>query len=241
MHLIKLDAIDSTNDYLRRLIRENKPEKPTVVSSQYQQKGKGQRGKSWSSQAGKNLMFSLYIPNLSFASNAVFKVHKLVSVCLLEWLLSFKIPKTSIKWPNDILSGDHKLAGILIESSSNRSIANSIIIGVGLNVNQIEFQNLPYATSMQLLTAQKYDIDELLISLTNELIQNLTNPTQNFEQIYQKSIYGLGQKRYFRSNRKEFEAVIQSVNPAGKLVVKTPSAELAFDVKELQFVHVADQ
>jgi BirA family biotin operon repressor/biotin-[acetyl-CoA-carboxylase] ligase len=241
MHIIKLDAIDSTNDYLRRLIRENKPEKPTVVSSHFQHKGRGQRGQAWSSQAGKNLMFSLYLPNFSFASNAVFMVHKLVSVCLLEWLSSFQIPKTSIKWPNDILSGDHKLAGILIESSSYRSMTNSIVIGVGLNVNQIEFQNLPYATSMQLLTAKNYDIDELLFSLTNRLIQYLTNPAQNFEQIYQKSIYGLGRKRLFRSDHKEFEGVIQAVNPEGKLVVRTAAAERLFDVKELQFLHVADQ
>ena len=117
MYVIKLDAIDSTNDYLRKLILEKKPTTPTVVMSQYQKKGKGQRGQVWTSQAGKNLMFSLYMPNFTLPTKEVFSINKIVSVCLLHWLSSFQIPNICVKWPNDILSGDSKLAGILIEST----------------------------------------------------------------------------------------------------------------------------
>jgi BirA family biotin operon repressor/biotin-[acetyl-CoA-carboxylase] ligase len=171
MYVIKLDAIDSTNDYLRKLILEKKPTTPTVVMSQYQKKGKGQRGQVWTSQAGKNLMFSLYMPNFTLPTKEVFSINKIVSVCLLHWLSSFQMPNICVKWPNDILSGDSKLAGILIESNVLQSTAHSIIIGIGLNVNQVEFQNLPNATSMQLLTGTNYDINTLLLSLTAKLIE----------------------------------------------------------------------
>ena len=241
MHIIKLDAIDSTNDYLRKLILEKKPTTPTVVMSQYQKKGKGQRGQVWTSQAGKNLMFSLYLPNFTLPTKEVFSINKIVSVCLLHWLSSFQIPNICVKWPNDILSGDSKLAGILIESNVLQSTANSIIIGIGLNVNQVEFQNLPNATSMQLLTGTNYDIDTLLLSLTTKLIECLTHPIKNCNDDYHKYLYGLGQSRFFLKDNKTFEGIIQSVNSEGKLVLETTAGEQVFDVKELQFVHVADQ
>ena len=241
MHLIKLDAIDSTNDYLRKLILEKKPTTPTVVVSQYQKKGKGQRGQVWTSQAGKNLMFSLYMPNFALPTKEVYSINKIVSVCLMHWLSSFKIPNICVKWPNDILSGDSKLAGILIESNVLQSTANSIIIGVGLNVNQVEFQNLPNATSMQLLTGKSYDIDALLFSLTTRLIECLTPPLKYCNDDYHKYLYGLGQSRLFLKDNKTFEGIIQSVNSEGKLVLETTAGMQVFDVKELQFVHVADQ
>ena len=241
MHIIKLDAIDSTNDYLRKLILEKKPTTPTVVVSQYQKKGKGQRGQVWTSQAGKNLMFSLYMPNFTLPTKEVFSINKIVSVCLLHWLSSFKIPNICVKWPNDILSGDSKLAGILVESNVLQSTANSIIIGVGLNVNQVEFQNLPNATSMQLLTGKSYDIDALLFSLTTRLIECLTPPLKYCNDDYHKYLYGLGQSRLFLKDNKTFEGIIQSVNSEGKLVLETTAGMQVFDVKELQFVHVADQ
>ena len=241
MFIIKLDAIDSTNDYLRKLILEKKPTTPTVVMSQYQKKGKGQRGQVWTSQAGKNLMFSLYMPNFALPTKEVYSINKIVSVCLLHWLSSFKIPNICVKWPNDILSGDSKLAGILIESNVLQSTANSIIIGVGLNVNQVEFQNLPNATSMQLLTGKSYDIDALLFSLTTRLIECLTPPLKYCNDDYHKYLYGLGQSRLFLKDNKTFEGIIQSVNSEGKLVLETTAGMQVFDVKGLQFVHVADQ
>ncbi|MFL2595316.1 MAG: biotin--[acetyl-CoA-carboxylase] ligase [Flavobacteriaceae bacterium] len=241
MHIIKLDAIDSTNDSLRKLILEKKPTTPTVVVSQYQKKGKGQRGQVWISQAGKNLMFSLYMPNFTLPTRRVFSINKIVSACLLHWLSSFQIPNICVKWPNDILSGDSKLAGILIESNVLQSTVNSIIIGVGLNVNQVEFQNLPNATSMQLLTGKNYDIDTLLLSLMTRLIESLTPPLKNCNDDYHKYLYGLGQSRLFLKDNKTFEGIIQSVNSEGKLVLETTAGMQVFDVKELQFVHVADQ
>ena len=240
MHIIKLDATDSTNDYLRQMILDTTLTTPTVVWSMFQKKGKGQRGNVWTSPRGKNLMFSLYIPNLSRSADQLFSIHKIVSVCLADWLLSLQIPNISVKWPNDILSGDKKLAGILVESSVQKSTAKSIIIGMGINVNQIQFPQLPNATSMRLCTAKTYDLNTLLMSVVPKIIEGLTLPGKDWDDAYQQSLYGLNQKRRFVSGKHEFEGVIRSVSLEGKLVIETEVGEKLFDVKELQFVHIAD-
>ena len=240
MQVIKLDATDSTNDHLRQMMLANKLTTPTVVWSLFQKKGKGQRGQVWTSQAGENLMFSLYIPNLSRIADQLFSIHKIVSVCLADWLLSLQIPNISVKWPNDILSGDKKLAGILVESSVQKSTTKSIIIGMGINVNQIQFPQLPNATSMRLCTAKSYDLNTLLLSFLPKLIEGLTNPGKDWDTAYHQSLYGLNQNRRFMSGKYEFYGIIRSVTPDGKLVLETETGEQLFEVKELQFVHIAD-
>ena len=241
MHIIKLDATDSTNDYLRQMILDNTLTTPTVVWSLFQKKGKGQRGQVWTSPAGENLMFSLYIPNLSRNADQLFSIHKIVSVCLAEWLISLQIPNITVKWPNDILSGDKKLAGILVESSVQKSTAKSIIIGTGINVNQIQFPQLPNASSMRLCTAKTYDLNTLLLSFIPKLIEGLTHPGKDWDTTYHQFLYGLNQKRRFMNGKHEFYGIIRSVTPDGKLVLGTETGEQLFEVKELQFVHIVDQ
>ena len=240
MQLIKLYATDSTNDYLHQMILNNKLTTPTVVWSLYQKKGRGQRGQVWTSREGENLMFSLYIPNLTRRTDKLFSIHKIVSVCLIDWFLSLQIPNISVKWPNDILSGDKKLAGILVESSVQKSTAKSIIIGMGINVNQIQFPQLPNATSMRLCTAKTYELNTLLLSVVPKLIEGLTLPEKDWDTAYHQSLYGLNQTRWFVSGKHEFQGIIRSVSPEGKLVLETETGEQLFELKELQFVHVAD-
>ena len=240
MQIIKLDATDSTNDYLRQMILDTALTTPTVVWSMFQKKGKGQRGNVWTSPRGKNLMFSLYIPNLSRNADQLFSINKIVSVCLADWLLSLQIPNISVKWPNDILSGDKKLAGILVESSVQKSTTKSIIIGMGINVNQIQFPQLPNATSMRLSTAKSYDLNTLLLSFLPKLIEGLIHPGKDWDTAYHQSLYGLNQNRRFMSGKYEFYGIIRSVTPDGKLVLETETGEQLFEVKELQFVHIVD-
>jgi len=223
------------------MLLTNKLTTPTIVWSLFQKNGKGQHGKFWTSQAGKNLMFSLYIPNLICDADQLFSIHKIISVCLLDWFLALQIPNISVKWPNDILSGDKKLAGILVESSIHKSTAKSIIIGIGINVNQIQFSQLPNATSMRLRTAKNYNLDTLLLSLAPKLIEGLTFSSKDWNATYQKYLYGLNQKRRFVSGKHEFNGIIRSVTPDGKLVLKTETGEQLFKVKELQFVYINDQ
>ncbi|KKL27866.1 hypothetical protein LCGC14_2380850, partial [marine sediment metagenome] len=116
MHLIKLDATDSTNAYLRRLLLSTVPEDYTVVSAKQQTQGRGQMGTHWESEMDKNLTFSLLRRDLSIPADQGFILNICVSMALYAVLHRIKLPDLSIKWPNDILSGTSKIAGILIEN-----------------------------------------------------------------------------------------------------------------------------
>ena len=137
MKLIKLNAIDSTNEYIK--INKSIFDKEMVCIYTFNQTmGKGQRGRNWESEPYKNLCVSFYSLLSKKASKDIFfKLNMIVSLKMIRILKKYSIPKLSIKWPNDILSENKKIAGILIETSLKNGRLNDFIIGIGLNVNQI--------------------------------------------------------------------------------------------------------
>jgi len=241
MHLIKLNATDSTNDALRILLSKNHSAKPTIVWALHQKNGKGQSGNVWTSSAGENLTFSLCIPSVTLPVDQLFELNKQVAVCLASWFLLHKIKNIYVKWPNDILSGNQKIAGILIETSVHKAVAKSIVIGIGINVNQLYFPNLPHAVSMRSITKINYDLEELLLSVTDRLVKTLSLPFKAIDESYTNLLYGRNQKRTFRTQNSEFEGTILDVTPEGKLRIQTQNGERQFAVKELQFVHISNQ
>lgn len=154
--LISLPSTESTNTYLRQL--NPKPEVPvTLVMTQFQTAGRGQRGNSWESEAGSNLLYSLLVHPHMLRPSQMFSLSEVaaLSVCssLNEFLeessacmgmapsCELRDPKLQfcIKWPNDIYYGDRKVGGILIETDLMGSRISNAIIGVGVNLNQRRF------------------------------------------------------------------------------------------------------
>ena len=142
MNIIKLNAIDSTNTYLRQLSMTEVVEDFTVVTANHQTNGRGQMGTQWDSQVSKNLMVSVFkdVSHLDLECN--FYISIVVSLSILEALKTFNIKNLKVKWPNDILSENKKIGGILIENIIKQTKLNATIIGFGLNVNQTQFDNL---------------------------------------------------------------------------------------------------
>ncbi|WP_452221510.1 biotin--[acetyl-CoA-carboxylase] ligase [Lacinutrix salivirga] len=162
MPIIKLNAIDSTNAFLKQLCSDGFVEDYTVVVAKNQTNGRGQMGTAWSSQDAKNLTFSVFKALTYFKFRDQFYLNIVVSLAMIKTLEYYKIPKLSVKWPNDILSADKKIAGILIENVIKQQDLSSSVIGIGLNVNQTEFENLPKASSLQLITGEVFDLDKIL-------------------------------------------------------------------------------
>src|SRR5690606_22019676 len=162
MRVIKLNAIDSTNSYLRRLSHEESLEDYTVVTAEHQTEGRGQMGTVWNSENSKNLMFSVFRDTSKIQLEHPFLISMVTSLAILKALQRFSISRLSIKWPNDILSEDKKICGILIESVIKQNSLSNTIIGVGLNVNQTDFKNLPKASSLKLITGNVFDLEEVL-------------------------------------------------------------------------------
>ena len=143
----KFDEISSTNDWLIERISTQKFHEGTVVLASFQTKGKGQRGSEWLSQANKSLTFSVLLkPSFLLPIHAFdlsICVALALSVSLNKLRLGFKI-----KWPNDIYFQDKKIAGILIENQMSQSVYQNAIVGIGLNVNQVHFDDLSNAISL---------------------------------------------------------------------------------------------
>ena len=173
-HLVHFKEIDSTNNYLKnsyQLLDDF-----TFAVADYQSHGKGRNDRVWQSNSGENLMFSFLIKNKELMNKAEsFSILTAVEVAKL--IEKYDIDNVSIKWPNDILIGDKKVCGILLEGQ----VPDYLVIGVGLNVNQKEFpDNLRRpATSLSLEAKQQFDIEELRDRLFSNIVNNFNNIKSN--------------------------------------------------------------
>ena len=185
MKIIKLDATDSTNSYLKKIINKNELEHGTTVIANDQTLGRGRRGNSWQGKAFKNLYFSFYNKNSRKKKSSGFLLNAIASISVCELLKQYKITNIQIKWPNDILVDSKKISGILIENIFFGKKLKHNIVGIGLNVNQYEFSMLPSVTSMIIHTKNQIDIESLAIRLQQLLIENLSKTENDIEGILQ--------------------------------------------------------
>ncbi|MGB1317539.1 MAG: biotin--[acetyl-CoA-carboxylase] ligase, partial [Flavobacteriales bacterium] len=171
--LIRLAEIDSTNNYARQLVRDKMPIEGTVVLTDSQTEGRGQRSNSWFSKPGLNLTCS-YILRPAFLSAAnQFALSATVALSVYQTVLSFSADEeVTIKWPNDILVGRKKIAGILIENTLRKSNLDTSIIGIGLNVNQQGFDPALNATSLNEVLQRELDLEDVLNLLNENLEKN---------------------------------------------------------------------
>ena len=243
MYIIKLDAIDSTNSYLKDMASSNLPKDYTVVVADYQTDGRGQMGTQWQTETGKNLTASVFKKLNDFNVQNQFYISMVISLTIYKALKSFKIPRLSIKWPNDILSADKKICGILIENVIKNNQLQGSVIGFGLNVNQKYFNDLPQASSLSLLTGIVYNKDEILSKILKELqIYFRLLETQEFDVIkaeYEVLLFRKDKPSTFRTSADEiFVGIIKGVSDIGKLKVCTEDDIIKiFDLKEVTLLY----
>lgn len=243
MHLIKLDATDSTNAYLRRLLLSNVLNDYTVVTARVQEQGRGQMGTTWQSEAGKNLTFSILRNHLSLPVGDSFVLTLCVSLAVYSVLKQYKVPELSIKWPNDILSGRSKICGILIENGLSGSKINTSIIGIGLNVNQLYFEKLQNVSSLQLVSGKTFELDSLLHDIVNQLKKVFLGFEQkdagHLWDAYGKVLFRKGKPSTFEDKAgQRFTGFIKGVSKDGKLIIALEDAVLkTFAFKEVKLLN----
>lgn len=222
-NILKFNTIDSTNDYIKNHL--NQFANGDIVWSLIQTKGRGRFGNSWMSLEG-NLYFSVLLKNYKYTNN-IFILHMIISVTIIRLLKKYGLD-AFIKYPNDIIVNSKKIAGILVETIGyfdNRDI----IFGIGLNVNQNDFNTLNnLATSMCIETSKNMILEEVLydfIKLFNE-VSNLNNIREIYlnkslilgkyipylnSRFYVKSIYDNG-KILLINEEKELEVALSSIS-----------------------------
>ena len=248
--IIWLDTVDSTNSEAKRRI--SKIDNLSVVSALEQTTGRGQLGNVWVSSAGENLTFSVILKFID--QNVWLNVHdqsvinELTSLSVVDFLGSHGI-EAKIKWPNDIYVGNKKICGILIENSLSGSHINHSIIGIGLNINQRNFNvNLPNPISMTQLTGDSYDISECLdefMSIFKKYIHRYLHGNGGYaklRKLYLGQLWRLNEiSRFTCTDSKgittEFSGTIRNLSYIGNLIVETEEGELKeFAFKEIGYI-----
>jgi len=200
--IVHYKKVTSTNRLLSKLVQGKNIDRNLVLVADYQTEGKGQRGKKWHSVKNKNLLFSVYISPEDCLVNQKIYFNIITSISIVYTLQKYiKDSKIQIKWPNDILVDNHKISGILIETTVLKEKIKKVIIGVGININQVRFpftENNP--NSIKKILQKEVDKQAVLMNF-------LKNFSQLFESFKEKKYEFLNQEylSFLRDSAKFFK------------------------------------
>ena len=235
--LFYYESCDSTNRVAAELLHDNKIQPGGVVFADYQTAGRGQQNHRWESAVGDNLTFSVVLfPDLPVHQQ--FHLNMVVSLAVADALQLFLKEAVQVKWPNDIFYQDHKLGGILIQNNLQQATIRTSIIGIGLNINQIQF-SFPRAISLAMIRNQVMDreeiLSEILVALELKLKSIYTNNSSKLLTLYESRLYGKGKKRIFRDASGQIEGTILGVEENGRLQVQTGGKIQLYNFHEIQY------
>lgn len=236
-----LDKADSTNNIIQKKLAEGNLPEGSVVVAGYQSSGKGQRGSSWHSNPGENLLFSTVLYPTFLKPEKLFWLSKVIALAASDFVASHAAG-TKIKWPNDIYIGNKKTGGILIENTLRGSDLHAAVVGTGINLNQEVF-DIPHAkaTSLKIASGEMYDVPlcarELLGCIEQRYDQLKKGSFEMLENDYHNRLYLLNTPAEFQSKNGIFKGKIKGVNEQGLLMVERGKTLLTFDIKEIVFLN----
>ncbi len=214
----------------------------TVVVADSQSAGKGQRGNAWQSDEGKNLLCSVVLFPSFLKSNQQFLISACASLAILETIKIFGVIG-AIKWPNDVLVNREKIAGLLIENTHRKGLVDSSIIGIGLNVNQMEFPNYKWpATSIRkALGGLEINLEDVLVVLMKELRKQQmvmkSNPA-SLIQAFNESLELKGEQIAFQTSSHLDEGILLGVEDSGELILLVNGLEKRFVNGEIKLMRI---
>ena len=239
---IHLVETTSTNSYARELPMDGEA---MLITAEHQTAGRGQRGNTWESAAGQNLLFSLIVKPEKIPASQQFVLCELISVALCEVLTRYT-PDIRIKWPNDIYHRDHKLCGILIEHDLEGQHLSRTIIGVGLNVNQRHFTgDAPNPISLHQVLGHEINREALLQEVVDHFMQLYTLATSPIPTLsraalherYTRHLYRRDVPAPYRDAQGPFTATLRTVALDGRLHLEDTQGHLrSYLFKEVEYV-----
>ncbi len=242
MHLIKLSATSSTNDFLKQLSVSQELAPFTVVWAKEQTQGRGQMGASWVTETSKNLTFSIFLKDDAIQINTLFGLNVMIANSIVKALQHFNLTNIYVKWPNDILSYNKKIAGVLIENNVKTDGSIQSIVGIGLNTMQTNFDGFPNASSV----FNQYNIELNHEDVITEIVKNIKASLSDFSNIvdleWDQYHHHLFRKDVVSTlelpNGTKIVGIIKEVNRQGQLVVQLENDDLkSFNLKEIKLLY----
>tara|TARA_R110002050_G_scaffold72606_4_gene156350 strand:+ start:15900 stop:16661 length:762 start_codon:yes stop_codon:yes gene_type:complete len=236
--IINLTDCHSTNEVALSMVRSGLVKEGAVVTTSNQTKGKGQRGNKWISPPGQNLTFSMVFTPRFLSIDEQFMLNMAVAIGVQQGLDTF-VKDVKLKWPNDFFLHDKKLGGMLIENRLQGRFLESSVIGVGININQIEF-NIENAVSLKSLTGQGFDLNQVLFSVLEKVEQQYLNlKKESYKSIkdqYQQLMY-LKDEWATYDDGETFKGKIIGVGNYGHLEMCKQNGEVSrYELKQIRLV-----
>lgn len=227
--IIRYLEIPGTNTRARELLAKGEIDHGAVVVADHQTSGRGQRGNTWRGDKGQNLMASFVVKPHDIAADKQFNI-SIVAALATQHTVNKELQKgrvmaqVRIKWPNDILINNRKVAGILIENTVEGSRIGTTIIGIGINVNQIEFEGLPHACSLCTFLDNELDIERLLEDLSKNLNSFYSLLESGYEdlgiELFRDHLFGMHRWENLEINGETGEYRILGIEKDGRLKVE---------------------
>jgi BirA family biotin operon repressor/biotin-[acetyl-CoA-carboxylase] ligase len=237
-NLVFVPECHSTNTLAMDLSQLESSVEGTVVITDNQHGGRGQRGNRWVSQPGKNLTFSLILKPAFLRPDQQFRLTMVMSLAVADYVKG-KVPDSiKIKWPNDVLVNERKICGILIENSLSGDTIQSAVVGIGLNINQVSFPNLN-ATSIKQETGKNYTLQNelplLLQAIEERYVQLRDGRINLLENDYLTNLFRKGELHAFNTMNGALNGMIEGVDQRGRLILQTSEGKQFYDLKEISF------
>ena len=243
------DSIGSTNTYLRELNGGDPSYQYEVAVATFQTAGRGQKGNSWESESGKNLLFSILAHPGNIKVQEQFYISEAIALAVSDSVMAAVGPEyaadVSVKWSNDVYWKDFKMAGILIENTIQGSSILDTVVGVGLDVNQEVFvSDAPNPISLKNITGREFDLEALLSDIIARFIGYMEKEPDDrpmVDALYHSRLYRREGLHRFRDEKGEFRASIEGVCPDGCLMLLTDNGEhRVYEFKQVQFILGSD-
>lgn len=240
--IIWVDRLESTNTYLANMLVEKEYAAGTVLAACEQQKGRGVDGNRWESQPGMNLTFSIFLRPAFIHPSGQFLLNKIISLAMCDFAgLHLDPTKCKVKWPNDVYYNLNKLGGVLINNTIHHEKIDKAIVGIGLNINQVNFSDeLPNPVSLKKISGVTYDLEQCLNDILVKIkfrYQQAVRHGAKLDNDYLGELLFLGEERRFEYEDSPIAATIVGVDEFGRLMLKKYDGEVLFcDLKQVKFL-----
>lgn len=235
-----LTSVDSTNNYAMAMVHAGMASHGMGWFAREQTAGKGQRGREWLGEPGQNIALSVVLEPLHLKNAGQFALSMLVGLVCHSFFAAMAGDETSIKWPNDLYWRDRKAGGVLIENSYHGRNWKYAVVGMGININQVNFTSgAKKPVSLKQITGKTFDTVELAKELQALLVQKFAafgkKELAALETEYNTYLYKRNQPVKLKKGPQVFETTIKKVNMEGQLITED-AVERSFEFGEVEFV-----
>lgn len=235
-----LDTVDSTNNYAMAKVHAGLANHGMLWFAHEQTAGKGQRGKDWKTESRKNISMSLVLQPEQLGAGQQFFLSAAIALGCFDFFSKYAGDETKIKWPNDLYWRDRKAGGILIENVFHGKEWKWAIVGIGVNINQTEFDaSLQNPVSLKQITGKQFDVVllarqlyQLMMKYYDELVEGSSGWVL---ESYNRHLYKLNKQVTLRKDDRYFETIIKEVSPEGRLLT-VDETDRQFDFGEVEWV-----